>query len=654
MDQNERSLPSSGSSGLVLVPIHRPLPEAPLTLCAFYRQGSEPGQGGFVLLREVPGSRVYLGGVCDAAGRVQQALEIWVQEPALEDATLATHQAPLDNASFDQRWWMEFERTRSTLPETVLIIGMEEKNPSPILVKQLPSSDGSPFAQVEPAPWRLCQDDALLRSAGLPAYTGSSHRYLYNPASPGQTTLLALTKDAPLNNKVQGAEHLLEASGVAAVFNPHAGLVRATRYSPLELENYLQVLEGRPWPAPESASEPMLAGTVYDALRVWSTSRTGSSFLFHPNGSSAGRYYEVFFLKSAALRELFRAARDYVKAHQLPFLNLTPASFRVSLTEVGSQFPALWTARTALARPGQSQPLDLRIADQKYFVRVGKAEPSPFLPEGLGAHSFGIGSVRIRNVTVQPEGVVLEGTLVAEDYLGLSPNDLLWFKLPLGEERLQFFAQVYTSEIVGPKEGRFRTVPAQHSDKVVAALKRSVGTAFQRSPYEIWPLLSSPCDLFSLGVIATRLLLANSSSSLPIILDEVLSLAQHFSKDSTSTESVLAELKRLVAKDQRNLDLISPHALFESGDSPEQARAKVPWELWLNSIALLLRLFPGFGPQSYCHSLGDVRPDALETVFEPALRELDTLVSRMRGLLIPSPAADQEIASIILDELKTA
>src|SRR6185369_3085299 len=116
-------------------------------------------------------------------------------------------------------------------------------------------------------------------------------------------------------------------------------------------------------------------------------------------------------------------------------------------------------AKCALVKPGQAHPLKIKATEQKYFIRLGRTEPSPFLPEGLGAHSFGIGSIRIRNLTAQNEGVVLEGTLVAEDYLGLDAHDLLWFKLPLGEERLEFFAQVYTTENVGPKEARFRTVP---------------------------------------------------------------------------------------------------------------------------------------------------------------------------------------------------
>jgi len=106
-----------------------------------------------------------------------------------------------------------------------------------------------------------------------------------------------------------------------------------------------------------------------------------------------------------------------VKAHQLPLLNLSPSSFNVRLQEVGDQFPALWSARCALVRPGQAHPLKIKSTEQKYFIRLGKVEPSPFLPEGLGAHSFGIGSVRRRNVLSEADGIVLEGTLVAEDYL---------------------------------------------------------------------------------------------------------------------------------------------------------------------------------------------------------------------------------------------
>jgi hypothetical protein len=254
-------------------------------------------------------------------------------------------------------------------------------------------------------------------------------------------------------------------------------------------------------------------------------------------------------------------------------------------------------------------------------------------------------------VANQDDGVVLEGTLVAEDYIGLEEHDLLWFKLPLGEERLEFFAQVYTTEIVGPKEARFRTVPTPLAEPVVAALKRAIGSAFQRSPYEIWPLLSSPCDLYSLGVLATRMLLANSQSNLPVVLDEILSLAQHFGKEASDTPSLVAQLRILTERDQHVLDLISPHALTESGESPAQARARIPLDLWLESIALLLRFFPGVGAHSFSRSLGDVSPQALETVFDVPIQEVENLVVRLRAALIPTFGVNEEIAGVLSNEL---
>jgi hypothetical protein len=321
---------------------------------------------------------------------------------------------------------------------------------------------------------------------------------------------------------------------------------------------------------------------------------------------------------------------------------------------VGDSFPALWAAKCTLVKPTQAYPLKIKSTEQKYFIRLGRIEPSPFLPEGLGAHSFGIGSVRIRTVTNEADGVVVEGTLVAEDYLGLDPHDLLWFKLPLAEERLEFYAHVYKSEAAGPREARFRTVPAKLAESVVASLKRAAGTVFPRSPYEIWPLLSSPCDIFSLGVLAVRTLLVGCKGNLPVILDEVLSLARRLGKDPGEEDQLLPKLKALFQGDQHLLDLVSPHGLIESGDSPPQARAKIHLELWLETMVLLLRLFPGTGSPSFCKNFGDVSPLALETVFDRPIQELETLALRLRSIIAPSLSANEEIASALLDQLATA
>jgi hypothetical protein len=231
----------------------------------------------------------------------------------------------------------------------------------------------------------------------------------------------------------------------------------------------------------------------------------------------------------------------------------------------------------------------------------------------------------------------------------LDPHDLLWFKLPVGDERDELYAHVYTAEAVGPREARFRTVPTKLSDSVVATLK-STG-AFAKAPYEVWPLLSSPCDLHSLGIISIRALLANSQSNLPVIVDDVLGLARHIGKDLETNQNLAGSLKAVLEKEPKLLDLVSPHSLVEREWSAAQAREQIQLGLWLETVAWLLRLFPGAGTQSYCKDFGDVSPLALETIFDAPIQALEQLCVRLRSILAPTTAANEEIASTILEQL---
>lgn len=466
-----------------MAPIHSFGEGTPLRVCVLVRAKPDPTAGPYVLLRELPGARVFLGAVCDADARVQDWIEIWVQSLEMRDLAFSSHQESLTNSAFDQRWVSEYRMFKADLPASVIVTGMEEKNPAPIIIKRYSGQTPPAIATTEPAPWHICKDDKLLESFGLPGYSTSPYRYLHQPEVTEPKTFLATAADAPAGSHVQPVERLSGGAEAGYIFNPHAGLVRVTRFSPLGLEEYLQVLEGQAWTGVGSGAQ-LFPHSVYAELQKWSENPKGMPFLLHGWENSVSRLNEIFFLKLAALRNIFKEVRNYVQAQQLPMLNLLPASFRVTLPDAGDQFPALWSARCSLVKPGQAHPLKIKSTEQKYFIRLGNVEPSPFLPEGMGAHSFGIGSVRLRNVLLEANGVVLEGTLVAEDYLKLDVYDVLWFKLPLGEEKLEFYAHVYTAEAVGPREARFRTVPAKLADNIVAKLKPVAGTTFAKAPYK--------------------------------------------------------------------------------------------------------------------------------------------------------------------------
>jgi len=649
MENNERTGIAPIPPGFLLAPIHPSSVDSPLLLCVLTREQPDSVNGNFVLLRELPGSRVYLGAVCDAALRIQEWVEVWVQTLELRDLAFSGYQEKLSNHGFDARWKSEFEMAQATAPEDVIVTGMEQKNPTPVLIKRRATANEAARAPVQSSPWEICKDDALLEQHGLPAYSTSPFRYLHEPAANGAKTFLAAAADAPPGSHVQGLERLKTGPEVVEIFNSHAGLVRAMRLSPLGLEDYLQVLEGGRWEGIGPGPTKLLQRGVYADLQTWSARQRGMPFLLHNSANHADRLNEIFFLKLSVLRDIFKQVRSYVRAQQLPLLNLSPASFAVRLDGVGEQFPALWTARTTLVKLGQAHPLKIRSTEQRYFIRMGKTEPSLFLPEGLGAHSFGIGSVRLRNVKSENDGVVLEGTLVAEDYLALDPHDLMWFKLPMSEEKLEFYAHVFTAEAVGPREARFRTVPAKLPESTVANLKKSV-TAFAKSPYEIWPLLSSPCDMHSLGIIGIRILLANSKSNLPVIVDDLLGLARHLGKDPVPEDKLREKLKSVTDKDRNLSELVSPRALLEEEVSGEVAAERIFKDLWDEAIALLLRMFPGAGAHSFCKNFGDVSPLALETVFERPIQELDSLILRVRSALTPTLFMNHDIAQVLLKE----
>jgi hypothetical protein len=619
MDNEPQAGHGQTQPGFTFAPIHPVGPASPLTICVLVREEPDPAYGSFILLRSLPGASVYLGALCDHAERVLQWMEIWVQTLDFKDWELAGSLDQLSNHFLDERWSSEQALFETLLSREVVATGMERRNPSPLLILPRSGQTRTSLALTEATPWKICQDDSLLVSQGLPPYSTSPFRYLFDPTTTGTKTFLATTEKAPSNSHVQGLNRLSSGASGATIFNPGAGLLRVTQFHPLELEDYLQILEGRP-------------------------------------GSPSDRFNEIFFLKLSLLRDVLAEVRAYVKAQQLPLLNIFPASFRVSLPEVSAVFPAFWAAKSVLVKPGQAYPLKIKSTEQRYFIRLGQFEPSPFLPEGLAAHTTGVGSVFIRSVTTENDGVVLDGRLVAEDYLAADSHDLLWFKLPLADERVEFFAHVYKSETDANKsrETRFRTVPAKLGEPVVASLKRVVGTVFPRSPYEIWPLLSSPCDLFSLGVIAVRVLLANGGTKLPVILDETLSLARLLGKQPAAEEELAPSLWSLLEKDERLLDLVSPHSLTESNESPAQARAKIHMKLWIETITLVLRLFPGSGGHSFCKDFGDVSPLALETVFDAPMQELEALLLRLRGTLAPSLSANEEIAAIILELAESA
>jgi hypothetical protein len=84
---------------------------------------------------------------------------------------------------------------------------------------------------------------------------------------------------------------------------------------------------------------------------------------------------------------------------------------------------------------------------------------------------------------------------------------------------------------------------------------------------------------------------------------------------------------------------------------PMAAFELLPSEMWYHTLAAIIRLFPGIGPDSYCKDFGDAPALALEVIFNKTLEDFEKLLVRSRSLVVIDWNANREVHSAIRDVL---
>src|SRR5437899_683449 len=639
--------PSRIPEGYRAIPIHR-TDEAPLRVCVLVRQTPDPVAGHFILLRDLHDALVYLGCVTDAAGRVREWIELWVQNVDGLEASLPAYREAFSNHFLDERWRKNADGLRDLNPAGLLVTGWESSHPLPTFLDLAHGGPVHPGEEKTGGRWAVCRDDALLQAAGLPPYSTSLFRYLHQPAAGKETGFIPVVAGAPQNAITRPLGEVMAKTDHHLPFNPQGGLMLASTFCPIGLEDYVDLLGGKTWKGVEHGKKSFNFDGVYRTLEDWNQVQQSGAHLFLGAQGRAGRLPETFHLKLQLLVEIFRLVRSFVQQQQLPFLNLAADSFRVKLDPVGSGLPYFWTASCALTKPSHAFALPVESSDFRYFIRARVTGPSIFLPEGLSTSLQGSGSARIRKILPPDQDrTVLEGTLVMQEKLSVSAHDLLWIRLPLPSGRVELYGHLYATEGLAQGEARFRTVPQKLPAEIVKALGAAEGVSFARSPFEIVPLISTPCDLYSLGVVAVRALLVDDKTTLAVALDEVLSLARQVAAGHKADIPLGARVREIFAKDERKAESLGPQRLIREALGAKDAFQLLPADLWYDTLGAILRLFPGLGPDSVCKDYGDVPSLALETVFNRPLEEMEKLLVRSRSLIVLDWNANREIHSAI-------
>jgi hypothetical protein len=226
---------------------------------------------------------------------------------------------------------------------------------------------------------------------------------------------------------------------------------------------------------------------------------------------------------------------------------------------------------------------------------------------------------------------------------------LIHVRLPIAGGRADLYGRVDESEALAKGETRFRTLPQLLTEPVRIALEELAGAPVANASFEILPLLTSPCDMYALGVLAIRVLLVDDENTLAIALDEMLSLGREVAVEYKPNVAIGERIQAIIERDQRWGPSLGPHRLVRDAGIRLVAARVIPADLWWEAIGVVLRLFPGIGPDSFCKDLGDAPSSALDQIFDEAISQINLLLLRSRSLVVADWNQNLEIHDAIYE-----
>ena len=604
--------------------------------------------GSLVKLRSTLDSEVFLACLTDASGQIQAWLELWRQSTAVLRNTSLAQRVLLSNAVWDDRWHKRVQAFDQLGTAEKVTTGWETSPPLPTFLDVEALSPMHPKDGQTGTCWQLCRDEGILQSHGVPPYAGSLHRYLYLPELGSETPLVPVTQEAPTNDRTRSLSAICPNHASLIPFNPAAGLILVTKRYPLELEGFLDLLGGADQHPESSRPTQVRVLDVDPGPGRNSGAVPYPGRLFFESQGKYSRLIEVFHLKLVLLSQIVSAVHAVVRCVQQPLLNLGAESFQVDMDRSPGPLPFLWTACPRLVEPGHALAMHLGPTDLTYYASPLLGETSVYRPAVTSLPARGKALVRIRQTPSESQTTTMvEGTLATQERLELGESDLIILQLPLACGPLSLCAHAQRDSALAADEYRFRALPHRLDEGQIEGLRSAQGVPLPGVAFEVIQPLSSPCDLYSLAIVAIRTLLVGRGASLPIAVDEMLSLARQVQTGPDPSEPLPAGVGRVFRSDPRWLPSVGPHHLTEEEIAPEDALGLVPPDLWWSALAMVVRMFPGLGPASSCRDYGDARAGGLHLVFERTLSDLSELILKTRYLVTPDLKSDRQIAAVI-------
>ncbi|MCM8533930.1 MAG: hypothetical protein NE330_22400, partial [Lentisphaeraceae bacterium] len=235
----------------------------------------------------------------------------------------------------------------------------------------------------------------------------------------------------------------------------------------------------------------------------------------------------------------------------------------------------------------------------------------------------------------------LAGTLRVDERIDLDQTDMVWVRIMNSDLRIDIICDV-EPEQSGDGVRHLRTKMRAFSAEEKTWLLENLGIPLTRTYWEIVPAESTPYDLYSLGVVFVSSLLSNKHQSLGVSLDHVLHLAQKCSEEGVQGE-VFETIGELFSREEEFWNNLGPQLLT---NEDYKSSKYIPDEVWFKTLALIVKMFPGFRGVSHVENLADVA-GSLSSVFDGAVSEVDSLTELTRSMLLGNWDLNVEISQVL-------
>lgn len=634
--------------GYKAIPLSADAGGGSLRICVLLRSQPEAIGGNLVAVGTMIDGRILLGCLLDGDGSIHQWLEIAIQDVDRVASSLKSAREVLNNRLLDERFKRHCQAEDHPPHGPLLTCGWEKNHPRPSFIDPQTNLTINPVDKESGLDWTLCEDDGVLKQAGLAPFSSTLHRYLWLEAKGDESPFAAVTAGAPSNDRCKELSAIFEGFSGLVALNPSAGLMRVREFLPVRYETFNDLLGGSPYECNRLGREELDLGEKLELLHaVTSDPSEGDGWLFQGHHGRWGRLVETLHLKLKCLGDAVGSVKETVRQTKAPLLNLTAESFRIRMGAFGCGLPYLWSAQAQLSVPGEAVSLPIESSDFEYFLQ-GENEPSIYRSESTRASVRGRAMIRLREVVAETtEGIIYAGTLATQEKLEFARNDLIWLRMELKNGHFDLFARLDESEAMAAGEWRFRTIPLRLGAETKAILNEARGVPISDVQFEMLPLLSTPNDLYSLAVLAVRTLLVDKDNSLPVALDETLSLARQIALEYEESVPLRERIEAIFQRDGRWIESIGPHRLTHREITPQEALDLIPAELWYDTIGLVVQMLPGVGKDSLCRDFADAPIGGLHRVFEPVTEALGGLILRTRSLIVIDWRYNREITSVI-------